>query len=141
VVDPGRFTYAEGEPNLRRWFKGTAAHNTVTVDGRDQTPYARGKPKGATAEARPGARTTRTGIDVLRGEVRSPVYDAVHARTIVFVDDAYWIVEDRLTGRAVHRYDLRFHLASPDARVDGAGRVVAPGLVLVVAGVDAVALQ
>ena len=33
VIDPGRFTYAEGEPNLRHWFRGTAAHNTVTVDG------------------------------------------------------------------------------------------------------------
>ena len=30
VMDPGRFTYAEGEPNLRHWFRGTAAHNTVT---------------------------------------------------------------------------------------------------------------
>ena len=30
VLDPGRFTYAEGEPNLRHWFRGTAAHNTVT---------------------------------------------------------------------------------------------------------------
>ena len=40
-MDPGRFTYAEGEPNLRHWFRGTAAHNTVTVDGADQTPYAR----------------------------------------------------------------------------------------------------
>ena len=30
VIDPGRYTYAEGEPNLRHWFRGTAAHNTVT---------------------------------------------------------------------------------------------------------------
>ncbi|MEZ5419014.1 MAG: alginate lyase family protein [Vicinamibacterales bacterium] len=37
LIDPGRFTYAEGSPNWRHWFKGTAAHNTVTVDGLDQT--------------------------------------------------------------------------------------------------------
>ena len=41
IVDPGRFTYSEAPPNLRRWFRGTAAHNTVCVDGLDQTPYTR----------------------------------------------------------------------------------------------------
>ena len=52
LIDPGRFTYSEEPPNLRRWFKGTAAHNTVCVDGHDQTPYRRGKPKGPVAEGR-----------------------------------------------------------------------------------------
>jgi hypothetical protein len=140
LVDPGRFTYAEGEPNLRRWFKSTAAHNTVTIDGSDQTPYSRGKPKGPIASARAGGRTTRAGLDVLRGEVRSPSYEAVHTRTVLFVAGAYWIVEDRLEGEVVHRYDLRFHLASADALLDGS-RVVAPGLVLEIVGADEVSLE
>jgi hypothetical protein len=140
IVDPGRFTYAEGEPNLRRWFKGTTAHNTVTVEGLDQTPYRRGKPKRPVAEAAAGVRTTRPGLDVLRGAVYSPAYDAVHTRTIVFLDDAYWIVEDRLAAPAVHRYDLRFHLASSEARVRG-DAVSAPGVRIVVAGADRVTLE
>ena len=145
VVDPGRYTYAEGEPNLRRWFKGTAAHNTVTVDGVDQTPYARGKPKGAVAKARAGARTTRPGLDVLRGEVRSPAYDALHTRTVLFVDDAYWIVEDRLEAGTGHHYDLRFHLAPGSVCInsvhaDGA-RVTTPALALEIAGADAIAIE
>ncbi|WKL00948.1 heparinase II/III-family protein [Paenibacillus amylolyticus] len=36
-TDTGRYTYEEGE--WRRYFKSTRAHNTVTVDGLDQTPY------------------------------------------------------------------------------------------------------
>lgn len=36
-LDNGRYTYEEGAD--RRYFKGTAAHNTVTVDGLDQTEY------------------------------------------------------------------------------------------------------
>jgi hypothetical protein len=41
VVDPGRYTYSEaGETNWRVHFRGTAAHNTVCVDGRPQTRYA-----------------------------------------------------------------------------------------------------
>ena len=118
MLDPGRFTYAEGEPNLRHWFRGTAAHNTVTVDGTDQTPYARSRSSLPSAEATFLGRETRDGLDILCGEVRSPVYEAVHRRRVIFVDGAYWVIEDVLTGERRHRYDLRFHLAP--ARYDGA---------------------
>ncbi len=141
LVDPGRFTYAEStSENWRRWFKGTAAHNTVCVDGLDQTPYRRRKPKGQVAEGRFLGRLSAPGLDVLHGEATSPCYDAVHARRVVFVGDEYWLVEDRLRARIPHRYDLRFHLAA-DAlnatRVDHDGRtaiVRAPGLALVLPG-------
>jgi uncharacterized heparinase superfamily protein len=109
VVDPGRFTYAEGEPNLRRWFRGTAAHNTVTVDGQDQTPYARSRSALPSAAATFLGRDARDGLDVVSGEVRSPVYEAVHRRRVIFVDGAYWLIEDVLTGTRRHRYDLRWH--------------------------------
>jgi hypothetical protein len=141
LVDPGRFTYAEEpSPNWRRWFKGTAAHNTVCVDGLDQTPYRRRRPEGEVAEGRFPGRWTAPGLDVLHGEARSPCYDAVHTRRIVFVGDEYWLVEDRLSADRPHRYDLRFHLA-PEARNateiahDGRAAVVrAPGLALVLPG-------
>jgi hypothetical protein len=137
LVDPGRFTYAEGPPNLRRWFKGTAAHNTVCVDGLDQTPYRRGRPRGAVAEGRFLGRLTAPGLDVLRGEARSPRYEAVHRRTILFVASEYWLIEDRLRGERPHRYDLRFHLSSEANGAtaveaeNGASAVRAPGLALV----------
>jgi len=34
VVDPGTYTYEAGR--ARNWFRGTAAHSTVALDGRDQ---------------------------------------------------------------------------------------------------------
>jgi hypothetical protein len=140
VVDPGRFSYSEDPPNLRRWFRGTAAHNTVTVDGLDQTPYTRTRPTGPVAEGRFLGRTTRPGLDVLEAEARSPVYEAIHRRRIAFVDERYWVIEDHLSGEREHRYDLRLHLAATDAEVRG-NTVRAPGLALAILGAESVSLE
>ncbi len=135
VVDPGRFTYCDDPPHWRRWFKSTAAHNTITVDGLDQTPYYRGKPKAGMAEASLVQRLTGQGLDVLCGEVTSPAYEVIHRRRILFVAGEYWIVHDALAGSRPHRYDLRFHLApgaadrsahARGARARGLGLLVAP---------------
>jgi uncharacterized heparinase superfamily protein len=143
VVDPGRGTYSEGPPNLRRWFRGTAAHNTVCVDGLDQTPYTRTRPAGPVAAARFLGRTTAGDRDVLEGEARSPAYDAVHRRRVTLLGGERWLIEDRLRGATPHRYDLRFHLA-PDAqdaaRVEG-DTVRAPGVALRIRGAERIALE
>ncbi len=137
VVDPGRFTY-EPDSMWRRWFKGTSAHNTVCVDGLDQTPFRPGKPKGPTSSAEFIGRVTTDGLDVIRGRVTSPCYDAVHTRTLAFVDDDYWIVHDRLQAPTVHAYEARWHLPpAAHGRVDiqrGGGQttVRAPGCTLIV---------
>lgn len=138
VVDPGRFTYSEhGEENWRRWFKSTSAHNTVCIDGLDQTPYHRGKPKGPTARARLLERVSAPSLDVLCGEVLSPAYEARHVRRVFFVAGEYWLVADELSGERAHRYDLRFHLSEEawrQTRVESGGVngvVRAPGLALV----------
>lgn len=137
IVDPGRFTYHEDELNWRHWFKGTAAHNTVCVDGLDQTPYRCGKPKSAVAEAQLIERLSAPNFDLLCGRVTSPSYDAVHTRFIFFIADEYWMIVDSLTGEVPHEYDQRFHLA-PAAmnhiaiqKHDGNNAVIAPGVALI----------
>ncbi len=146
VVDPGRYTYAEGDPNWRHWFKGTAAHNTVTVDDLDQQPYRRGKPKGPLMAAWLLERRSVDGIDLLQGEVTSPAYDAVHQRTVLFVAGEYWLVLDALRADRPHRYSLRWHLAEDTTPVlarpaPGRARVTTPHLLLDVAGHAAVATE
>jgi uncharacterized heparinase superfamily protein len=128
VLDPGRGSYSEAPPNLRRWFRATAAHNTVCVDGLDQTPYTRGRPDGPVAHGR-----LLTAGEVLEGEAHSPAYEAVHRRRIIFAERDHWIVQDDLRGEREHRYDLRFHLPPGDARVHG-NTVIAPGVTLTIEG-------
>ena len=115
VIDPGRYTYSEHGPvNWRCWFKGTAAHNTVCVDGQDQTPYRNGKPRGETARGRLIERWGAPGLDVLCGEAASPAYEVLHTRRVFFVNNQYWLICDELRGSRPHDFDLRFHLA-PEA--------------------------
>ena len=110
IVDPGRFTYAEDAFQWRRYFKGTAAHNTVSIDDLDQTPYRGGKPKGPIAQGCLRERLTEHNFDMLLGEAHSPVYDTIHTRRIFFVAGEYWLVVDSLRGEIARKFDLRFHL-------------------------------
>lgn len=108
AVDPGRYTYADTP--WRRAFKGTAAHNTVCVDGLDQTPYRRGKPKGPTSTASLVSRRSHGDVDAAVGRAVSPCYDAVHTRRLALVRDHGWIVHDQLRAPSTHEYALRWHL-------------------------------
>ncbi len=133
IVDPGRYTYSEAPidasaENWRVHFRGTAAHNTVCVDGRNQTRYV-GKPiKTASSHSQTAVRhkvagpapaaalvefTEAAGFTLLRGRAASHEYDAVHERCIAFVDGRYWIVSDALRASTVHDYVLNFQLGAP----------------------------
>ena len=108
VVDPGRYTYADTP--WRRWFKGSAAHNTVTIDSLDQTPYRHGAPKTGVSLARLVRRVNRASIDAIEAEVTSPQHEVVHTRRVLFPQREYWVVHDHVRGNTDHRYEARWHL-------------------------------
>jgi uncharacterized heparinase superfamily protein len=156
IVDPGRYTYSEavGEDgiNWRVHFRGTAAHNTVSVDGRQQTRYlpkpikdaasrhatgsVRHKISGPPAEGSLVERFHSQNFDLLHGRVRSHECDALHERCIVFVDRRYWIVSDWLRAPTEHDYRLNFQLGAHAhghtvlSMSDGGLRVRSPGLLI-----------
>ncbi len=156
IVDPGRYTYSEAIDaadgiNWRVHFRGTAAHNTVCVDGRQQTRYTpkaikepsrhnqgsvRHKISGPAAKAQLIERFHAPQLDLLHGRVASHEYDAVHDRCIVFVDRSYWIVSDWLRAQDEHQYTLNFQLgaqAQDCTELDCAqgARLRSPGLTIV----------
>ncbi len=106
-VDPGVYTYMEHP--WRRYFKSTAAHNTVLVDGQDQTPYLRTQRWGV-----PEAAVTLIHWDAQR-QIICAEHDGyarrgiVHRRAIWFLDSGEWVVIDRLLGSGVHTYQHRLH--------------------------------
>jgi hypothetical protein len=146
VVDPGRYTYSEAGPvNWRVHFRGTAAHNTVCIDGRQQTRYEPKPVKGPSRHAAGQVRHRIAGpapatqlleaaasprLDLLHGRALSAEVDAAHERVIVFVDQRYWILSDTLRSPSRHHYAMRLQLA-PAAqgrcRLDGR-RLHSPGL-------------
>ncbi|TKB62549.1 MAG: hypothetical protein E8D49_02265 [Nitrospira sp.] len=114
IVDPGRYTYSEDSSdgvNWRRVFKGTAYHNTVVVDGKDQIPYCLGAPITPEPQARLKTFATADGFDFIHAQAVSHEYPVIHERMVFFVVPEYWIVSDLLQGEGCHTYDLRFHLA------------------------------
>lgn len=116
IVDPGRYTYDESGPvNWRAIFRGTAYHNTVLVDKRNQTRYewrkTRFKISGPEPDREVIAFVSRPGLDYLHGIARSHEYSVIHERTVLFINGEYWVILDLLRAEESHRYDLLFHLA------------------------------
>jgi hypothetical protein len=115
LVDPGTFRY-NGVPRGRRYFKGTRAHNTVTVDGLDQavqetgfiwsSPYDVDRFEVREGPSRVEVRARHNGYARLRDHVW-------HTRVVKIEGTRYTIV-DTFEGTGVHDYELNFHL-HPDA--------------------------
>jgi len=115
VVDAGTGSYAD--PAWRSFFRSTAAHSTVMVDGESQAvpagPFAwRKRPS-----ARLRAWVSTEALDVADAEhdayLRLP--DPVrHRRRVVFVKPRYWLLVDDLYGAERHHIELRFQFGRVD---------------------------
>jgi hypothetical protein len=119
VVDPG--THCYGDSRWRDFFRSTAAHSTVVVDGVSQV-----EPSGVFGwNRRPRVRLrewhSTADVDFLDAEhdgyatLRQPV---THRRRVIFIKPhdaaqgapAYWIIVDDLSGNGRHDVELRFQL-------------------------------
>ena len=118
LVDAGTYCYTP-ETEWRSYFRGTAAHSTVMIDGRDQVetegPFGwRGRPHVHIHEWRSNAE-----CDFV--DASHDGYDGItHRRRVMFVKPDYWVVVDDVTAdlkvstttaSTVHQIDLGFQFA------------------------------
>jgi hypothetical protein len=116
LVDPGTYRY-NGVPEWRRYFKGTRAHNTVTIDGLDQAvqetsfmwshPY-KVKFLGMSEQGDEFlVKANHNGYSRLKEKVW-------HERLILFANKTDFLIKDSFYGEGMHKFELNYHL-HPDA--------------------------
>jgi hypothetical protein len=113
LVDSGTYTYV-GDPELRNAFRGSAAHSTIRIDGRDQAialgPFWWGDPPGV----RIASWHSREGQDDIIAECRYGGF--VHRRLVRFIKPHLVCILDCVGGPAGEQGIEQFwHLASPQA--------------------------
>lgn len=123
LADSGTFCYHEDD-EMRRYFKGTSAHNTVRVDGIDQAEYggpflwsthSNGKLEQVSDTE---AKGSHDGYLRLGGEVW-------HRRAVAFANESLLVVGDIVDAKGTHDFELFWNLG-PGIRVttDGEKRLI-----------------
>jgi len=113
LVDAGTYCYTT-ESEWRDFFRSTAAHSTIVVDGQSQSEPA--GPFGWQHRPRVRLREWHSTPDLDFLDADSDAFlslpdPVVHRRRVIFVKPRYWIVVDDLTGLSSHRVDLTFQFA------------------------------
>ena len=112
LVDPGTYDYFS-YPKWRQYFRSTRAHNTVVIDGRDQSemlgPFLWGKR--AKAECLNWQPTDTGGKVVGEHDGYSHLRDPVIHKRMIDLDGRELVVRDDIMARAQHEIQIFFHFA------------------------------
>jgi hypothetical protein len=114
LIDPGTYTYT-GEPEWRDWFRSSAAHNTIRIDGRDQAVMA--GPFRWTSQPEVALLHWRTDSerDLLEAECRYAGF--THRRRVEFQKPDVFLITDDVSGPpGLHEVEQFWHLGSMEAR-------------------------
>lgn len=111
-IDPGTYAY-HADKEWRNYFRGTSAHNTVRIDGTNQSAICGNfmwdqKAKAYLTEYVKDKSVAgyHDGYERLLGKVK-------HQRKIEFIsEEKYWQITDVITGTGYHTAEVFFHLST-----------------------------
>ncbi len=111
LIDPGTHTYT-GSKDLRDWFRGSSAHNVLTVDGEPSSIAAGPFSWRTIAQCEPLSWISERRFDYVEG--RHDGYErlsnpAIYTRSILFLKNDYWLMRDSVASDGNHNLQLRFH--------------------------------
>lgn len=111
LVDSGTYTYHESSA-LRNYYRSTAAHNTLEIDGVSSSEPGKLFSWNSRADAKRDRWMSTDRFDLFEGSQsgyqRLPD-PAMHRRSILFLKGDYWIMRDLVETTAEHEYSLNFH--------------------------------
>jgi len=132
LIDPGTYCYISGgrERGERDQFRGTAAHNTLRIDGVDQAVadglFAWKSIPNVKAERWVNGQTFDLFSGSHDGYCRLPE-PVIHRRSIFHVKGGSWFVRDLAEGEGIHLLESFWHFA-PEVRVKDEGGIVIASL-------------
>jgi len=108
LVDPGTYTYT-GSKEMRDWFRGSAAHNTLTVDNESSSVSDGPFSWKTIARSECSSWITEEGFDYVVAS-HDGYEPAKHTRSILFIKNGYWVLRDVVQTSGEHQLKARFHL-------------------------------
>lgn len=142
-VDSGTYTYkfhsSDHNVNWKKYFASPQSHNCLTIDDKDPLGGILGDFRAAKQSCfvRDTIVFQDKGFMWVEGEIEADNSYAGSRRGIIFVDDEYWIIYDRikLTDKTPVRAELRFQCADGCKVSQGGDQLV------IVSGKEATSLQ
>lgn len=126
--DSGTFTYT-GDPTWRKYFRGTSAHNTVVVDGLDQSIQ-----ETSFMWSQPFQCTLIRDEQLPDGSIRLLAFHngyasrthVIHWRGIFYRPNHQWVIWDYLDGSDNHTVELFWHVGTSARQHDNAFELASP---------------
>jgi hypothetical protein len=147
LIDPGTASY-NCSPEWRRYFRSSAAHNTMVADGAGQSEPGETFRWKTKTPAKLRGHISFPEIDYIDGVVEGNV---LHRRRLIYVRPNYWIVLDEACGPNKHKFDFLYHFAQDTqlsvmsdesrAEIDCRARIGQAGLQLVAFATEPVCAQ
>lgn len=113
LVDPGTLLY-NGAPEWRNFFRSTRAHNTVVVDGQDQSQTGgtfQWQSRATTRQCRQFASGNLEYVEAEHYGYERLTQPVTHKRRVLYSHPGYWVIVDELTGQGTHNFDFLYHFS------------------------------